>query len=69
MNLPPNSTRQPSNSRLYGAQEGTAHDLNFYGKQGASVQSGQGGDNNLTNLEEEDDEDLEAQLQMLGKPG
>jgi hypothetical protein len=44
-------------------------DLNFYGKQGASVQSGQGADNNLTNLEEEDDEDLEAQLLMLGKTG
>ncbi len=34
------------------------------------MQSGQGGDNNLANLDEEDEADFEAQLLMLnrGKP-
>lgn len=38
----------------------------FYAKPANSVQSGQGGDNNLTNLDEEN-EDIEAQLVMMGR--
>jgi len=48
-------------------ERNTLHDQ-FYQKTtlAPSVQSGQGGDNMLTNLDEEDEADIEAHLMMMG---
>jgi len=53
------------NQNLLQKQIGIKQDT-FYVKASNSVQSGQGGDNNLTNLDEEN-EDIEAQLVMIGR--
>jgi hypothetical protein len=51
------------------SKEKTSLHDQFYAKaQGnTSVQSGQGGANNLANLDEEDEADFEAQLMLLGR--
>lgn len=59
------SSAQVKHQNLLQKHIGTKKET-FYAKATNSVQSGQGGDNNLTNLDEEN-EDIEAQLVMMGR--
>lgn len=54
------------NPRNYSRRD-SSNGPEFYPKPAHSVQSGQGGDNHLTNLDEEE-EDIDAQLMMMGRP-